>query len=219
MAGGGGGEVKETAAQKEFKRVALARRQDYDRRWGPLRQRFISDTLNNEPERRRAMEVAGTENARAFADVAPQVANEARRRGAGGGAALGDLAINQGLSAGMSRVDTRQAVDDRRLSNLGGLVAMGQGQAADAFRGLSDVASMSGAQARQDAINAAQNSMGLQDALFTGAGLAANQYMRRRDPKLAQNYAIGGAFGPSFVEDQPPLQIPAGATPPIVPRG
>jgi hypothetical protein len=192
-------EVKERPHEKEFKRVALARRQRYDQSWAPLRNRFIGDVLNNEPERRRATEVAGTEGARAFADVAPQVANEARRRGGGGAAALGDLAINQGLSAAMSNVDTRQAVDDRRLSNLGGIVAMGQGQAADAFRGLGDVASMSGAQARQDAYNAAQSSMGLQDALFTGAGLAAQGYMRnRRDPTQAQNYAIGGQFGPDL---------------------
>jgi hypothetical protein len=200
------GEVKETPAQKEFARVALARRNDYDRRWGPIRQRFIGDVLNNAPERRRATEVATAENARAFADVAPKVAVADRQRGGGGAAALGDLAINQGLSSGMSRVDTRQAIDDKRLSDLGGLVAMGRGQAADAFRGLSDVASMSGAQARQDAINAAQNSMGLQDALFTGAGLAAQGYLDNKQgmPKTTPYVDEGFAL-------QKPQPIPPGA--------
>jgi hypothetical protein len=178
--GGSSGEVKETPAQKEFARVALARRNDYDKRWGPLRQRFIGDVLNNAPESRRAMEVATAENARSFADVAPRVATADRQRGGGGAGAVGDLAIDQGQSLGLGRVDTRQAVSDNRIANLGGLVAMGQGQAADAFRGLGEVAGMSATQARQDAITSAQNSMGLQDALFTGAGLAAQGYMRNR---------------------------------------
>ncbi|HBG30799.1 MAG TPA: hypothetical protein DDW98_09240 [Gammaproteobacteria bacterium] len=185
-----GGEVKQTPAQKEFARVARARQQDYQTRVAPLRQRFIGDVLNNAPESRRAMNVATAESARSFADVAPQVATADRRRGGGGAGALGDLAIDQGLSSGLSRVDTRQAVSDKRLSDLGGLVAMGQGQAADAFRGLSEVSSMSGAQARQDAYSAAQNRLGLQDALFTGAGLAAQSYLKPQTPAVPGGIAV-----------------------------
>jgi hypothetical protein len=184
-------------AQTELTKNLLAMSNRYEQVWAPQFERFRTEVLDSGPESRRASAGSTASTARAFSEVAPQVATATTRRGGNAAMALGNLAADQGMSGGLSLVDTNQAVSDKRLQDIGGLVQLNQGNGTNALRGLADVADMYTSQARSDAQIAAQNSQGLQDALFTGGGLAASGYMtnQKKDPR---SYAIGGIYGPAL---------------------
>ena len=193
--GGGSNKVEETEDQREFARIAEEMNQDYETRWGPLLDRYIGDTLDPDAGQT-AMNLSSAETARAFSEVAPEVATATARRGGRVEDALGSLAIDEGMSGGLNAVDTRQAVDDTRLANLGAISGVLRGDKSQAVRGLSSVANLSSQQARSDAVVSAQNRLGLQGAALTAAGLGANAYVNRQPS--AADYAIGGRLGPEL---------------------
>lgn len=176
MAKGGGGKVKDTADQKERASIGLAQEARWEDKFKPLEDELIANVRNPEPERRMALGDAASATTQQFGALKPKVEAGLTNSGAGLGSgrfnlAVSGMGIDEGTSRGAGAVNTNNAIDDNYYAGLNSLAQMGRGQQADAINGLSDLASMSGRQAANDAALAAGNRAAWQGAAGTAAGI------------------------------------------------
>lgn len=137
--------------------LAQSQLKDYRQRWLPV-QRNLADGVvrmgaDGSFQRDQAQGIATTDTEAQFS----RGRQKAEAGMAGGmGSSKAKLAItgmgeDQATSAGMGRTQAEQQIDDAYAQGLGSIMAIGQGQKADAITGMGQVADMSGRRAANDA--------------------------------------------------------------------
>lgn len=179
---GKGESVKETPQQRAMVELALQRVQDYKQRWLPVQKNLAQSVADmgasGSAQRRAAQGLASTDTAARFAGAADKLEAGLASRG-GLGSSQSKLAItglgeDRAASTGLGLTQAEQQIDDAYTAGLGSIMALGQGQKADAIRGVADTAGMSGRRAAADANASLQNRMGNAALVgqVAGAGLA-----------------------------------------------
>lgn len=162
----------ETGAERANADVARERIQRWRTKIAPLQytaaQRLDASGAPNSAERTIAQGLATTDSNAAFANAGQRslAANAGQFGQASQKLGIARMGNDQALSRGLGTVRTNQAVDDARISGLNQVMAMGQGQAAQAASNLGQAAAMSGQQAAADAELSAQKDAGY--ALLAG---------------------------------------------------
>jgi hypothetical protein len=171
-------DVQETPQQRAMVERAQLQLKDYKTRWLPVQMNLaktIQDLGTAESgDRKRATERSNTETEAKFSQARGGVEKSLSNAGAGAGSgrfnmAQTGLAADQATSTGLGAVAVDAAVDDAYTQGLGALTALGQGQKADAVRGMTDIAATSGRQAAVDAALARAEAEG--DAELVGQGI------------------------------------------------
>lgn len=186
MCGGGDDKIKETPEQRELAKIA-AERFEHAEKFEPYQQMYMDrvDNLNSESSYDQVKGQTNLQYQKAFADaqddVAQNVGQVADPSTGKFQSAMQGVAEDQGQKTGdaMTRTDSTQFT--RYAKGLGDVVAMGQGKAADAQMGLTDVAQASQGMAYQDAQDAAQKNSIRSQAVGTGLGLATRAGMNHYD--------------------------------------
>jgi hypothetical protein len=186
MAGKSDG-VKETPQQAAMVQRATAEMADYKARWLPLQQRMAQQVqdlaADDSSDRKLAKGRAAVEAQAKFGQAQGAVEKSLSNSGRGpGSAAFGlgvtglasDLAASKG--AGMAAADA--AIDDAYVAGLGALTAIGRGEKAEALKGQSQLAAMSGRQAAADAEAAAEARAGNMQLAGTVAGYGLSSAMQ-----------------------------------------
>lgn len=189
MAGKDSG-VKETPQQAAMVQRATAEIRDYETRWLPLQKQVATQVMQmgaeNSAERNRAKGRAAVEAQAKFGQAQGVIEKALTNSGRGPGSSafkLGTtgLASDLGASKGAGLATADAAIDDAYIQGLGALTAIGRGEKAEAMRGESQLAAMSGRQAAADADAAAQARAGNMNLAGTIAGYGLASTMQR-DP-------------------------------------
>ena len=177
MGGGGSSEIPETEAEKAQAHIAQKRWADYENNFRPYEDMFMGrvDQMNSEQELNRASELAMTPLSRSFAREGVKISKMMQSNGVNPNSgkyksAMGDVETslaNEKVNASSRAVSSQQ---DRYVSGLKNIVAMGQGQAGEAIAGMTDIASMSQKNAQNDALNDLQSRQNVQGAVGTAVG-------------------------------------------------
>jgi hypothetical protein len=201
---GSSNDVKETPQQAAMVERATAEMADYKARWLPLQKRMAQQVQElgekDSGDRLRAKGRAAIESQAKFGQAQGAVEKSLTNSGRGPGSSafkLGttglaaDLAASKG--AGMAAADA--AIDDAYVQGLGALTAIGRGEKAEAMRGESQIAAMSGRQAAADAEAAAAARAGNMQLAGTalGYGLSASMGKGSNVPQSALDRANGSA--------------------------
>lgn len=188
--------AKETPQQAAMVEKATAEMQDYKTRWLPLQKRMaqqIQDLASDDSaDRKLAKGRANIESQAKFGQAQEAVEKSLTNSGRGpGSAAFGmgvtglasDMAASKG--AGMASADA--AIDDAYVAGLGALTAIGRGEKAEALKGQSQLAAMSGRQAAADAEASAAARAGNMQLAGTVAGFGLSQAMKPSASSVPQS--------------------------------
>lgn len=174
---GGSNRIEETADQKEFARIAAERWGSYQSTFVPAENKYIEEMTDYDNPARTTQAVQSATGAvrKASADTW-----EGRKEGMtrmaidpGSGSFNAAITDHAAQTAGIeSNVVNRtaQAVQDNRVQGMKNIVAMGNGQAAEAMQGMSSIAQRSASEATDSALRKDARSASTSQALGTVAG-------------------------------------------------
>jgi hypothetical protein len=201
-------EVAETPQERALAEVAMARMEDWRKRWAPLQRKLAEDVrADGAPDssaRRLAAGKSTTDNAVRFGDAREKLEGVLTAGGAAPGSgkfkvASAGLSQDQSTSRALGMVASDQAIDDAYVRGLSKVAAMGQGQAGAAIEGMGATARRSAAQAAQDAEIALSRRAGNAQlgAQVAGFGLAGgfNGMGDAMQAKFSQTDIGGSGFG------------------------
>lgn len=159
MCGGGDQEIKETRDQIEAARIAKEQWDRYQSALKPFENKWIERVERDRSgEEATATGMANVLTGEQF-DEATQATNQ-RNFSQGidpsSGRFQGDvnkLSLTRSGATGEAMAETSQGVENRRLEQMGNLIAVGRGEAAEATSGLGDVAAVSGQKAIRRKLN------------------------------------------------------------------
>jgi hypothetical protein len=209
MSGGSDNSVKETPQQVAMVELAKNQVADYNQRFLPLQKNLAEGVAEmgkeGSVERKQAQGMAATETEARFAPAQRKLeAGLAATGGLNSGRAkmaITGLAEDKAVSTGLGRTQADQRIDDAYTAGLGSIMALGQGQKADAIQGVSNIASMSGRQAANDAESALQSRMGnaqlAGNVIGAGFGLIKPGGGGNSGPGVTYRDS-GGSVSPSF---------------------
>ena len=174
MGGGGGGDIKETAEQKELAAIAAEQYQYFERELMPVRNEFIEQMRagNDDVKYERLAGMVNTDTAalldREMDSGMKQMAAQNIDPSSGRfSATVGNMAKEAGGITADTVNRAQVAQQDAYLSGLGNVVAMGEKKATQATAGLTDVAAMS----YDHAVQRKKNSMNKSSDMQTGLGM------------------------------------------------
>lgn len=180
--GKGSDKPRETAEEAELGRIAIEKWNDYQVRFKPIEDQYINDIQRTESDYSEARGSAATSVQQAFGQAEDNLQNNIFMNGLdpSSGAfikAMDGISADRGLSLGTAINEAEMGVDNQHVKGLQNIVAIGQGQSAEAMQGMGNLAG----EATQTAINRANNSFnnraaGL-NAVGQVAGMGANAYM------------------------------------------
>jgi len=153
MSGGGSGKVKETEEEKALARVAGEKWNDYQDRFVPYENEFMSRMEVTDADRDQFKGgIIGQAN-KSFAESENALLDEQIGKGARPGSGRFQAALNRvmqkrGKSIGYRLTDADNMMDEKRASNLQSVVDLGRGKEMEAYRSMGDLAT----QAHRDAI-------------------------------------------------------------------
>ncbi len=186
--GGGSKEVAETELEKTTAKIAMNKFDTYLDKYRPAENQFMSkvERLNSSNQQYQAGVLAkrsvSSEFGKAVINNAKQMStmsinpNSAKFKG------VLSRTARKGASAELdttARVQASQS--DRYIAGKKSVVAMGQGKEAEAISGLSDVASTSGAYARQSAANEQFNTNMVGEVAGSAIGAGMAYYGNKKD--------------------------------------
>lgn len=162
------GQIQETPQQAEMLRIAVFKAQRAQQRTLPavrrLAQQIESANAPGSFERTHAAGAAQTDVAAAFGgaeQVARERAADTGTLGSGRNKLdMVQMGADKATTAGMATVAADQSQDDKYLSGIGALTAIGAGKEATALNGMSQSAGLSGQQAAAAAQASLDRSMG-----------------------------------------------------------
>lgn len=185
MCGGGSDTPKESAEERELGRIAIEKWNDYQVRFKPIEDQFIQDVQRTDSDYTEARGNANAAVQQAFGQAEGNLADNIFMNGLdpSSGAfqkTMDGISADRGLSMGTAVNEAEMGVDNQHVKGLQNVVAIGQGQSAEAMQGMGNLAG----QATNDAINRANNSFnnraaGLQ-AVGTVAGMGTNYMMNKK---------------------------------------
>ena len=196
MGGGGSTEVKETSAEQAQAAVANEQWNYYQNNLKQYEDLFMDkvDNLNNESNYEKVAGDAATQTSSAFEQAREGAANTMASQGIDPTSGkyqstMKDITDKQSVSQldTVSRAQNTQA--DKYTAGLSDVVAIGNGQEADALSGYSSMASSSAAKAASDAESAFNSHSALTNGLGTAAGMYAKYGLK--DAISPTNNGIG----------------------------
>lgn len=184
MGGGGDNKIEETEEQRELQRIASAQWNDYQINMLPLENEYIKDVFNlRSPEM--------MEKARAFtmSSMSPeyqQLDNEAtailNERGfdpSSQGYIDRSKSLSEaqarGLGGGLAKTNIEQ--QDRAYRGLENVMKMGAGQEGEALTGLTQIADLSGAYAKESAAKGFNKATGRRELAGSAVGMGVGSMM------------------------------------------
>jgi hypothetical protein len=183
----GGGDPKlppDTEEAKALAQVAAKRFNRYQQVFVPLENAYMQDVMNvrNRGAYETAGAIASADYAGEFAAANERLADEMTQQGVdpSSGVFMGNSAAlrkAQALKQGMGVSSAKIANTDRFYTGLGGLIAMGQGQAGESIGGLSSIATRSTEQAMRDASSSFENASGVRAGVGRMVGLASSPFV------------------------------------------
>lgn len=183
MGGGGGGEIKETADQKELAEIGLQQFDRYMSMYPDIENQYFNDIekLNTSESYQRGADVATTNVGSAYSQARDDLQTDMTSAGVNPNSGGFKQAIaSTGTSEGVDRLQnvgrTQQAIQDSYLGGKAGIVAMGQGQEAQAVQGFGNIARASGQEAADDAFRDYNRSANRRSAIATGVGVGLGAY-------------------------------------------
>lgn len=182
LCGGGGGEVKETAEEREIARIATEQWNDYQTRFIPVENAYmdkarITDEDTDFLQGEAAKAVQG-EYSKAEQRLMTQFGLSGAAPGSGKfGAGMAALDAGRGAQLGLSVAQTGEQAKDLHAEGLQSMIAMGRGQAHNAQLGLGQNAALAAGNAINNAANRQYGRAATGQALGTAAGMAARHYM------------------------------------------
>lgn len=178
MGGSSSPDIEETPEQKESARIAAEE-------WGRYQDVFrdVEDQFIKEMDRTDA-DYANVRNevARGVNEQYSGMATQRRNQMIAGGvdpssggfkAGLGDVSVRHAQASADAETSALEGVADAEIAGKQAIVAMGQGQSADAQAGLADVAGQAVQESINDANEDMRSRMARQQALGSAAGMAA----------------------------------------------
>lgn len=199
MAGKGSGQTEETPAQRAMAQHANNLMKDYQQRWLPVQKNLIRTVqvqgAEGSPMRAEATGKSNADTEAAFGKAEGALQSRLTASGALPGSskanlAIADLGTNKAASKGLGKTAADQRVTDAYLGGLTQIMALGRGEKAQATSGMSQIADMSGAQARHDAGLALQEKMGYAQLGAQAVGMGVQQGMGPNGPVVPQ--AVNG---------------------------
>ena len=196
MGGGGSTEVKETSAEKAQASVAADQWSYYQNNLKQYEDLFMDkvDNLNNESNYDKVAGDAATQTSSSFGEARDKSATNLAASGVDPTSGkyqstMKDITDKQSVSQldTVNRAQNSQA--DKYTAGLSDVVAIGNGQEADALSGYSSLASSSAAKAASDAESAFNSHSALTNGLGTAAGMYAKYGLK--DAISPTNNGIG----------------------------
>ena len=200
---------KETEEQRAIAQIAAERFNRYREVFAPLEDQYIQQVMDtrNQGNYELAGGITAAEFQRGFQEGQTNLQREMFNQGVDptsgafqeNSAALRRAqAVKQGLGVSGAKVQNT----DRFYQGLRGVMAMGQGQAADAIDGMGAVAQRAAERANQQAESAFQSSSALRSGVMAGLGYAASPYIdsklkRPNSSSNTQGFVTGGG-SPTF---------------------
>lgn len=196
--------LDETEEQRALAEIAAQRFNRYKEVFAPLEDQYIQQVMDvrNQGNYEQAGGLAAAEFQRDFQTAQDNLAGQMMEQGVdpssgafqSNSAALRRAqAVRQGLGVSGAKV----ANTDRFYSGLRGVMAMGQGQAADAISGMADIARSSQERSSAAAEAAFQNSSALRSGVAAGIGYLASPWVDNKlKPKTPA--PTGGVPKPTF---------------------
>ncbi len=185
---GGSNKIEETADQKELARIASERWGAYQETFVPAENKFIDEMTDfDNPARReqvtRSASAAVQDSASdAWEDRAASMTRSAIDPSSGAfNSAITDHATNTAEIESDVVNRTTQALQDQKVQGMKNVVAVGNGQAAEAWQGMGDISSRSAAEATDSALRKEKRQSSRHSALGTVAGGAARAAIQYED--------------------------------------
>lgn len=184
---GGGYEIEETAEEKELANISMEKWERYKTKFRPLEDQYMKkvDGMNSDANFNRVGGLAGGA-IKTGAVEQLDTANQAMFQGGINPNSGKFIGANSSLMSKGSKVlsaavnQANRGLGTEKISRMEGIVSIGQGQAADAVKGLSDIASNSVDQATSSAENRYNNYAGNLEAIGTAGGMGLRTYMNPR---------------------------------------
>lgn len=172
---GGSNEIPETEAEKAQAEVATKRWADYQQVFKPYEDKFMGevDSMNSDAQINKAEQLAVSPLARQFAQEGMKIRKGMQSQGVNPNSGLA-MSTNSALSTAQAdaEIDAGSrgvaAQQDRYVSGLQGVTAMGQGQAGTAIQGMTNIAQT----AQGNAVSQAQRSALGRNSIKSAVGLA-----------------------------------------------
>lgn len=187
MSSGGDNEVEETAAERALSEVAVKSYNTWRETFKPLEDRYIQSVtgpggLNSAEQHRDVRGLATQATAAPAQRVMQTVRQQTQQRGVNPNSGAAKLAVQSaGLKTAADAGDTiaRSSISqqDRYAAGLENIVAIGQGQEANAQAGMGDLAVNAGAKAISDAQTDWNDRQATGNFVGTMAGLGTAAYM------------------------------------------
>lgn len=187
MAGGGSGQVKETAAQIALADHAKQLMDDYQQRWLPVQKNLGAQIeAEGQPDSWQRTEAKGKANADSqmqFAQAEGGVEKALSNRGVAPGSGRFDLGVtgmglDKAKSSGLNQMVSDERISQAYTEGLGAMTAIGQGQSAQVSNGMAQQARDSAVQAQADAQASMMGEEGTAGAVGTALGFAAQQGLK-----------------------------------------
>ena len=204
MGKGGSSEVKETSYQKAQADVAAAQWALYQNDLKQYENLFMDkvDNLNDESNYTKVAGDAAVQTTSAFTDARQQLSDGLLASGVDPSSGKYQAAMDDVTGAQVSsQVDTTSRAQNDQASKytagLSDVVALGQGQKADALEGYSSLATSSGNKAISDAESAYNSNASMMNTIGTAAGAYAgyktgNTTTNSNSSSLNNPYLTGG---------------------------
>lgn len=179
--------LDETAEERALAEISAQRFNRYKEVFAPLEDQYIQQVMDvrNQGNYEQAGGLAAAEYQRSFQTAQDNLTNEMVQQGVdpssgafqGNSAALRRAqAVRQGLGVSGAKV----ANTDRFYKGLQGVIAMGQGQAAESIGGMADIAKTAQEKAASSAESAFQTSSAVRSGIAAGAGYLASPWVDKR---------------------------------------
>lgn len=187
MCGGGSDDPKQTPEERELGRIAIERWNDYQTRFRPVENDYIEDVRRTDSDYAQARGQATSAVQQAFDPMEDQLRSNLFYTGVSPEStqfleAMSGMDEDRALSIGTGVNEAETAVSNQHVAGLQGVVAMGQGQSAEALGGMGQVAG----DATTEAVNRAYRSFDNRQAGLhlagTVAGAGANYAMNAPTP-------------------------------------
>lgn len=206
---GKGSKPKETEEQRALAEIAAQRFNRYKEVFAPLEDQYIQQVFDvrDQPNYETAGGLAAAEFQKGFQKGQENLANEMFQQGVDpssgafqeNSAALRRAqAVGQGLGVSGAKV----ANTDRFYKGLQGVMAIGQGQAADAIDGLGGIARQSQERANAAAESAFNRSSAIRSGVAAGLGYMASPFV---DNKLNKTKAPSPTFSGTTTNNNNPM--------------
>ena len=197
--------LDETPEERALAEISAQRFNRYKEVFAPLEDQYIQQVLDvrNQGNYEQAGSIAAAEYQRGFQTAQDNLTNQMMQQGidpSSGAFQTNSAALRraQAVRQGLGVSGAKVANTDRFYKGLQGVIAMGQGQAADSIGGMADIAKMSQEKASAAAESAFQNSSAIRSGVAAGLGYLASPWVDKQLSGATGNASTGSTPSPTF---------------------